>query len=282
MHKNPWSSAGFETQICCLIIAPAFMAAGVYLTLKHIVIELGADSSRLRPKYYTWIFIGCDILSLVLQGAGGGLAASSKHGSSAQATGTDLMITGIVWQVITLMGFGTLVLDYMVRTRGRLTTGGASLLSTPRFKLFIGSLFIAYITIFTRCVYRIAELGPGWRNKIMLNEKEFIVLDSVMVAIATVFLTIFHPGYVYVLLTPDKPSKDGNADFRTDSLKCRCTRTTYPQASAQSRSLPRLLILREAFLALKWASEKDISDPNLVKLALVASDRSVAQNDTVW
>lgn len=200
MHNNPWSSVGFEIQICCLIIAPAFIAAGIYLTLKHIVIELGADSSRLRPKFYTWIFIGCDIFSLVLQGAGGGLAASSHPGSSGQKIGTDLMIAGIVWQVITLLGFGALVLDYVVRTRGRLTAGGASLLSTRRFKLFVAGLFIAYITIFTRCVYRIAELGPGWRNKIMQNENEFIVLDSVMVAVATVLLTAFHPGYVYVAL----------------------------------------------------------------------------------
>lgn len=221
MHNNPWSSVGFEIQICCLIIAPAFMAAGIYLTLKHIVIELGADTSRLRPKFYTWIFIGCDILSLVLQGAGGGLAASAGPGSSGQKIGTDLMIAGIVWQVITLLGFGTLVLDYTVRTRGRLTAGGASLLSTRRFKLFIAGLFIAYITIFTRCVYRIAELGPGWRNKIMQNETEFIVLDSVMVAIATVFLTIFHPGYMYAsllpanlkrpMLTPQQIPRDANA-----------------------------------------------------------------------
>ena len=30
--SNPWSATGFEMQICCLIISPAFFAAGVYLT----------------------------------------------------------------------------------------------------------------------------------------------------------------------------------------------------------------------------------------------------------
>lgn len=103
LHTNAYSSNGFEIQICCLIIAPAFIAAGVYLTLKHIVIELGADFSRLRPRLYTWIFIFCDILSLVLQGAGGGTAATADHGSSLQDVGTDLMITGIV--VCVLFGF---------------------------------------------------------------------------------------------------------------------------------------------------------------------------------
>lgn len=34
LHDNPWDGNGFNIQICCLIIAPAFIAAGVYLTLK--------------------------------------------------------------------------------------------------------------------------------------------------------------------------------------------------------------------------------------------------------
>ena len=32
LNDNPWDETGFQMQICCLIIAPAFFAAGVYLT----------------------------------------------------------------------------------------------------------------------------------------------------------------------------------------------------------------------------------------------------------
>lgn len=182
-------------QICCLIIAPAFIAAGIYLTLKHCVIEFGSSFSRLRPKFYTWIFIFCDILSLVLQGAGGGTAASATPGASQQKVGTNMMIAGIVWQVCTLLAFGTLVADYVYRcSKNTLSSTAYALLSSLRFKLFLSSLVLAYLTVFTRCVYRIAELGPGWRNSIMQNEAEFIVLDGVMVAFATVCLTVFHPG----------------------------------------------------------------------------------------
>lgn len=198
MHDNPWSGVGFNMQICCLIIAPAFIAAGLYLTLKHAVIELSPDFSRIQPRLYTWIFIFCDILSLVLQGAGGGTAASAAPGDSAQDIGTDLMIAGIVWQVITLLVFGALVADYAWRCSKRtLQSSAYQLLGTLRFKLFLGSLVFAYLTIFTRCVYRIAELGPGWRNEIMQSEVEFMVLDGAMIAIATVCLTVFHPGYTF-------------------------------------------------------------------------------------
>lgn len=32
LHNNPWDGTGFNMQICCLIIAPAFITAGIYLT----------------------------------------------------------------------------------------------------------------------------------------------------------------------------------------------------------------------------------------------------------
>lgn len=55
LHNNVWSDKGFQMQIICLIIAPSFLAAGIYLTLKHIVIALGEEMSRLKPKLYTWV-----------------------------------------------------------------------------------------------------------------------------------------------------------------------------------------------------------------------------------
>lgn len=200
LHKNPWDGNGFNIQICCLIIAPAFFAAAIYLTLKHIVLEVGSTFSRLRPEYYTWIFILCDLLSLILQGAGGGIAASATGGSSMQKVGGDLMMAGIVWQVFTLIVFGILVCDYAFRVhqrRAELHNSAVKLLSTPRFRLFIGGLVLAYITTLTRCIFRIGELAKGWPNSIMQNETDFILLDSVMITIAVLCLTAFHPGLVF-------------------------------------------------------------------------------------
>ena len=200
MHFNAWSGTGFKTQICCLIIAPAFIAAGIYLMLKHIVMEFGPQYSVLRPQLYTWIFILGDLLSLILQGAGGGIAATADAGSSLSNTGNSMMLAGIVWQVMTLMVFGLLVGLYVSRVykhRSSLPQSAYQLLATLRFKMFAGAIALAYITIFTRCVFRIAEMANGWRNSIMQDENTFIVLDGVMIAIATIALTICHPGYCF-------------------------------------------------------------------------------------
>ena len=219
LHNNPFDDNGFEIQICCLIIAPAFIAAGIYLTLKYLVLTVGQEYSRIRAKWYTWIFIMCDIFSLVLQGSGGGIAATADT-QSLQDTGNDLMMAGIVWQVITLLLFGTLVADYSYRAfqrRDSFTQATINLLSSLQFKLFASSIVLAYLVIFTRCVYRIAEMANGWANPIMQDETDFIVLDGVMITIASLCLTIFHPGIFFKPMTTYKANKKaGKAAFPSE------------------------------------------------------------------
>lgn len=209
LHHNPFDGNGFDIQICCLIIAPAFLAAGVYLTLKYLVLTIGRDYSRIRPKYYTWIFILCDLLSLVLQGAGGGIAATANTNTS-QDIGNDLMMAGIAWQVLTLLVFGILVADYCLRAyknRASFTPATVALLRSRNFRLFAGAVTLAYFAIFTRCVFRIAEMANGWANSIMQDETDFIVLDGVMCTIAALCLTCFHPGYFFTPMQTYKKSK---------------------------------------------------------------------------
>lgn len=53
LRQNPFSNLGFTMQICCLIMGPAWLAIGIYLTLKHVVRAYGTQYSYLQPKYYT-------------------------------------------------------------------------------------------------------------------------------------------------------------------------------------------------------------------------------------
>lgn len=182
LHGNPFGNAGFNIQICCLTIAPAFFAAGVYLTLKHIVICFGEEHSYLKPKYYTWLFISCDLVSLILQGAGGGIAATADHNRALQLVGNNLMMAGISFQVATLVAFGAMAAVYyfrLSRSTTHLSASAESVKNSTGFKLFLGGFSLAFLTIFIRCVYRIAEMAGGWRNPIMQSEIDFIVLDSV-------------------------------------------------------------------------------------------------------
>lgn len=100
MSNNPYDDLGFKIQIVLLIFAPAFLAAGIYLTLKHVVIQFGEEWSRLSPNWYTYVFIACDVSSLVLQSAGGAMAATADPGENTGDIGTSIMVAGIIWQVV--------------------------------------------------------------------------------------------------------------------------------------------------------------------------------------
>ncbi|EMC93503.1 hypothetical protein BAUCODRAFT_150821 [Baudoinia panamericana UAMH 10762] len=200
LWKDPFSDVGFKMSVVLLTFAPAFYAAGVYYTLKHICLTFGADFSRLRPALYTYIFISCDLFSIVLQAVGGALASVSSDMSLLNA-GTNVMIAGLVLQVFTLLVFGMLAADYafaVFRNRENLNPATAELRSSLRFKLFVGGLWLAWLCIEIRCAYRVAELVGGWvNNPILRNEYLFICLDSLPIGIAALALNILHPGWCF-------------------------------------------------------------------------------------
>ncbi|KAE8357509.1 RTA1 like protein-domain-containing protein [Aspergillus caelatus] len=197
MNKNPWDGGAFKLQIVAIILGPTFIAAGIYLTLKHIILSLGPEHSRLKPKLFTWIFIGCDIGSLILQAAGGGVAAAA--GSDQRDllnAGNDIIITGIAFQVATMSVCGLLALDFFIRYLRR-GSGEKALDATNgrnNIKLVVIADTFAYFTVLIRCIYRIPEMAGGWGNPLMQKEDEFLVLDGMMVALAVLALTVFHPG----------------------------------------------------------------------------------------
>jgi hypothetical protein len=163
MNDNPWSDNGFRVQVVCLVIAPSFIAAGIYLTVKHLIIHFGPEHSKLKPKLYTWIFIGCDVFSIVIQAAGGGVAAGGRTPSSIRA-GNNLIIAGIAFQVVTMAACGLLSLDYTLRYIRRAKAAGrpVNLRVVSRPGIFCITSIFAYVFVLIRCIYRIPEMAGGW------------------------------------------------------------------------------------------------------------------------
>ena len=181
LSRNPYDGTAFSMQISCLIFAPSFIAAAIYITLKDIISTFGSETSILRPVLYTYIFISCDVVCLVLQAVGGGLAGSAGFNQVQRKLGTDLMIAGVVMQVSTLIVFAALISLYAYRTRKswqNVPYQAKALLRTFKFRAFLTAMALAYVVIFTRCVYRIPELVGGWANPIMRDEVSFAVLEG--------------------------------------------------------------------------------------------------------
>ena len=127
-----------------LTIAPALLTAGIYLCLTRIVVATGAENSRIRPRMYTYIFIGCDLLALVLQAIGGGLAATAKDKRGSDQ-GVRIMIAGLISQVVTMVLFMALWLDFVLRTRRAKKDGGLKWVQPPLYEGLRGRRNLKYL-----------------------------------------------------------------------------------------------------------------------------------------
>lgn len=158
MHYNPWSTPGFRLQIFCLILAPTFIAAGIYLTLKHIIIDVGPQYSRVKPRLFTWVFIGCDVASIVLQAAGGGVVNSAGDDMHWMQAGNHIIIAGIAFQVATMSVCGVLAVDFFIAAWRdgcwRVKPEVARNRQARRTWMIFGAEAMAYITVLIRCIYR--------------------------------------------------------------------------------------------------------------------------------
>jgi hypothetical protein len=105
--------------LVCLTIAPAFFGAAIYLCLSRIIIiHEGENISRLKPRNYTVIFVTCDVISLVLQAAGGAITSSAEDGAF-RNEGVNIMIAGLAFQVAALGIFMAFGIDFLIRSNMR-------------------------------------------------------------------------------------------------------------------------------------------------------------------
>ncbi|CAI7580593.1 unnamed protein product [Penicillium glandicola] len=207
--KCPYNSTAFLMQISTLIIAPTFFTAGIYILLGRFIQLLGRESSFIKPSLYLWIFCTCDVVSLVIQAIGGGMASgeADKVGGDT-ATGTHIMVAGIVFQLVSITIFVVCAVDFIRRTvRKRLlqsVTGSVM----PLFAAMILSIVCIYI----RSIYRTIELSQGWDGYLITHESYFVALDGVMMVISVGVFNLLHPGWML------PGAKDGSHKMESTSV----------------------------------------------------------------
>ncbi|KAE8379794.1 RTA1 like protein-domain-containing protein [Aspergillus bertholletiae] len=190
--KCPYSKSAFLMQLSTLIIgedSPTFFSAGIYLLLGYIIRLLGREFSYFRPNFYFWFFTACDLISLVIQAVGGGLASSALNAHRDMSVGTNIMIAGIAFQMASTLAFAICMVDCAIRiTHSRKNTipNGISFL--------FAAMVLSVLCICTRGIYRVVELSQGWTGYLITHERYFIILDAVMMALAVGVFAIFHPS----------------------------------------------------------------------------------------
>jgi hypothetical protein len=160
----------------------------------------GQKISRFSPRFYTLIFMICDFISLVLQAAGGALAATQDAGDSSRL-GVNIMIAGLVFQVLSLSIFIAFSLEFAWRAHkareSDLNFDFFNIRKRTMFRVLPYAIAVATITIYIRCVFRVAELWDGFGGKLANDQTAFMILEGPMIIIATIALTVCHPGIAF-------------------------------------------------------------------------------------
>lgn len=194
------SSDNPHSYLVPLTIAPAFLTGALYLCLSRIIIVYGQEISRFSPRTYAITFMTSDFISLVLQGGGGGLAATANDKAGSDA-GRAIMVAGVVFQVVSLLVFTGLWVEFTIRLCGTRESAREArftdLRATKRFAWFQYAFGAAIVLIFIRSVYRVAELQQGFHGPIANDEISFMILEPPMIVLAVLAMTIFHPGSAF-------------------------------------------------------------------------------------
>ena len=135
------------------------------------------------------------------------MASVASHQGTSVDTGDNIMIAGLSFQVVTLLVFIVVSADFALNTlRRHRALGAAAFDQNPllvrirnsiKFRGFLAALAVATLTIFWRCVYRVAELSRGWDGPLMKRQDLFIGFEGVMIVVACLVLNFFHPAVCF-------------------------------------------------------------------------------------
>lgn len=199
--KDPLAHSPFIMQYLLILLAPAFMAATIYMILGRIIQLTDGDKYAIvRRSWLTGIFVTGDILSLAVQALGGVLVTSDKGTLQQQKDrknlGKTIILVGLCIQ-ISSFGFFVLVsvfFQYRARNHFRKLPPGLG------WQKHLYTLYAVSLLILIRSIVRVVEYVQGLDGYIYSHEAFLYVFDSTLMFIAMVIMNVVHPADIARLL----------------------------------------------------------------------------------
>ncbi|KAF9028662.1 RTA1-like protein [Hymenopellis radicata] len=200
---EPTATKPFIIQSVATLVAPTPLLAADFLILGQLIKLLGPKYCRLRSRTYTITFVTCDIIAVLLQGAGGSIAAASED-SQHLDLGTKVALYGVIIQFVTMTLFLYLAIEFLtlfsrdraLRNRPdprRNSSYIRGVMSDKRLSMVI-TLFFTLTCLYVRAIYRLAELAQGFTGNLFHTQAFFTVLDGEMMLLVLWALNFGHPG----------------------------------------------------------------------------------------
>ncbi|KAF2467091.1 RTA1-domain-containing protein [Lindgomyces ingoldianus] len=176
-----------------IIIAPVFVAAGNYLLIGRLIRAVLHPSHHrifgIPAHLITKTFVGCDILSFLIQASGSGIASSGSWEGNTAKIGTNVLIGGLSTQVATFVWFLAIVMRFWSHTHAEVKP------DAPRgwFRV-LQAIWISSCLILVRSIYRVIEFALGINGYPFTHEWIFYVFEALPMLPAISVFCFVHPA----------------------------------------------------------------------------------------
>ncbi|KAJ7359704.1 RTA1 like protein-domain-containing protein [Mycena albidolilacea] len=207
-HECVYNVTLSTMQISTLIMGPAYTQTGVYIALWLVLNVLGTEISPVPPKIYLVVVFLVDCVCLLLQAIGGGIAGAAFESGASTQLGTDIMVAGIISQLVSGCVFLAFLGLVVPRAWRRLQER-----ENRRLALTMTATVVSTVMMVLRGFYRSVELCQGWRGYLITNQGFVVGLDAVPMVVAMGGLAILNPG---VLLRGFEMKRTDGLDMEKD------------------------------------------------------------------
>ncbi|KAJ5776604.1 uncharacterized protein N7511_001615 [Penicillium nucicola] len=191
-----YTTGPYIMQSALILIAPAFLAASIYMTLGRIIFMLDGEKISLIPlKWLTKIFVAGDVLSFLMQASGAGIMVKDTDNPS---TGERIIIGGLFVQIIFFGFFVVSALVFQLRVKKQPTARSGELSSL--WHRHLTALYIASGLILVRSIVRVVEYLQGYDGYLMKQEVFIYVFDALLMFVVMMVLHIIHPSEVNCII----------------------------------------------------------------------------------
>ncbi|KAH7353387.1 RTA1 like protein-domain-containing protein [Plectosphaerella cucumerina] len=193
-ETNQWTLLPFILQNLLLLLGPPFYAVSIYMVLGRLIALLEAGHySIIRLRWLTKFFLVGDVLSILAQGAGGGMLSSADTKSALDLAKMIVLIgLGIQIAFFSLFIVATMVFHYRIHHQP--TTKSCKILSPWKTLLLV--LYGTSILIMLRSIFRVAEYAGGKEGELMIKEIYIYIFDAVPMIMVSVAFNVFHPANI--------------------------------------------------------------------------------------
>jgi hypothetical protein len=188
----------FIVQAVMILVAPAVMAAGCYMSFGRVTIWVVPQEFQtvkhlwVPPRRVTPVFVGCDVFSFFIQVVGGAMVAAASSIEKANK-GKNIVLVGLGLQLATFGFFvlSSIRLNILLKKQLR----NVPLPTERNWQLYLNVVNVANVLILIRTTLRLVEYAMGTSNYLTNHEWFFYCFDSALMFLVAALFLVFHPGY---------------------------------------------------------------------------------------